>query len=69
MWFIGLIAGAMIGSLLPGGGMVLAGAAVGLIAGAVYGARNNQQPDASKKLDHEISARLAEWSAGFLCRH
>ncbi len=29
MWFVGLIAGALIGSLLPGGGMVLAGAAVG----------------------------------------
>ena len=42
MWFVGLIAGAMIGSLLPGGGMTLAGAALGLIIGAVYGARNNQ---------------------------
>jgi uncharacterized membrane protein len=63
MWFVGLIAGAMIGSLLPGGGMTLPGAALGLIAGAVYGARNNQQPDGSKNLDREISARLAELSA------
>lgn len=63
MWFVGLIAGAMIGSLLPGRGMALAGAAVGLIAGAVYGARNNQQRGAPKKLDREISGRLAELSA------
>lgn len=63
MWFVGMIAGAMIGSLLPGGGMVLAGAAVGLIAGAVYGARHNQQRDTSKRLDPELSARFAELSA------
>ena len=63
MWFIGMIAGAMIGSLLPGGGMVLSGAAVGLIAGAVYGARNNQPRDGSKRFDREISAQLAELSA------
>ena len=63
MWFVGLIAGAMIGSLLPGGGMILAGAAVGLIAGAVYGARNNQQRDASKQVDPEASARFADLSA------
>ena len=63
MWLVGLIAGAMIGSLLPGAGMTLAGAAIGLVAGAVYGARNNQRRDASKNIDREMSAQLAELSA------
>src|SRR5258706_4236716 len=64
MWFIGLIAGAMIGALLPGGGgMILAGAAVGLIAGALYGARSSPERDAWKKLDSEFSERFADLSA------
>ncbi len=63
MWFVGLIAGAMIGSLLPGSGMVLAGAAAGLLAGAVYGARISQQRDGLKALDRELSARFAELSS------
>ena len=64
MWFIGLIAGAMIGAMLPGGGgMILAGAAVGLIAGAIYGARSNQERDTWKKLDSEFSERFANLSA------
>jgi uncharacterized membrane protein len=63
MWFVGMIAGAMIGSLLPGGGMVLAGAAIGLIAGAVYGARIKPQRDTSSKLDQELGAQIAKLSA------
>jgi uncharacterized membrane protein len=63
MWFIGLIAGAIIGSLIPGAGMTLAGAILGLIAGAVYGARDIQRRDASTGAERELRARLAEFSA------
>lgn len=62
MWFIGLVVGAMIGVMLPGSGMILAGAGIGAAIGAILGSRNNARRDQTSRLE-QLSARVAELSS------
>lgn len=62
MWFIGLIVGAMIGVMLPGSGMVLAGAGIGAAIGAILGSRGNARRNETLRLE-QLSARIGELSS------
>lgn len=56
MWFIGLIAGALIGSAL-GGGAAMIGAGLGAVAGALYGSRPNGEDSDARFSSIEDSIR------------